>query len=196
MLVYLATKNGGKARELRQILAPYGWELLLLRDYREVDETGTTYAQNAALKARALRAQLDAAGNGEPALADDSGLEIAALGGRPGVRSARYGAPEFSWSDRRQALLGEVARAGIQDRTARFVCALHLVRGDGSEASATGILDGHIAQHERGTGGFGYDPIFELADGRTLAELGASEKNALSHRARAARALASLINDA
>jgi XTP/dITP diphosphohydrolase len=190
MRVYVATKNAGKLHELRQILAEYGWEAVAFPGYADVTEGEESYAQNAALKARALRSALDAAGIADPALGDDSGLEVLALGGRPGVLSARYGGAAASWAERRAHLLAETADAGGgADRRARFVCALHWIDGDGTGLAVSGTLPGLIAQNQRGDGGFSYDAIFEYADGRTFAELSEEEKNAVSHRARAVRAL-------
>ena len=190
MRVYVATKNAGKLHELQQILSEYGWEAVAFPAYADVTEGDVSYAENAALKARALRAALDAAGVTDPALGDDSGLEVVALDGRPGVLSARYGGAGVSWAERRAQLLAETAEAGGgADRRARFVCALHWVDGDGTELGVSGSLPGLIAQNQRGDGGFSYDAIFEYADGRTFAELSEEEKNAVSHRARAVRAL-------
>jgi len=213
--VYIATKNAGKLRELRQILAAYGWEACAFEGYADVVEGETSYAENAALKARALRAALDAAGIADPALGDDSGLEVAALGGRPGVLSARYGGEGATWAERRRALLTETTAAMASDtaagvtsdsaaavtsdagragRAARFVCALHYVPADGPERAVESSFAGFVAHEERGDGGFSYDAIFELEDGRTFAELSESEKNAISHRARAVAALMSALS--
>jgi XTP/dITP diphosphohydrolase len=229
--VYIATKNAGKLRELRQILAAYGWEACAFEGYADVVEGETSYAENAALKARALRGALDAAGIADPALGDDSGLEVAALGGRPGVLSARYGGAGATWADRRRLLLADTAAAVTSApsatvtsapsatvtsdssasvtsdssssltsdayrtaRAARFVCALHWVPADGPETAVESSFAGFVAHEERGDGGFSYDAIFELNDGRTFAELSESEKNAISHRARAVAALMTALS--
>jgi XTP/dITP diphosphohydrolase len=128
-------------------------------------------------------------------LADDSGLEVLALGGRPGVLTAYYGGPGLTWSDRRRALLGELAACGDGvDRRARFVCALHFIDATGRELATTGTVDGEIAHEERGELGFSFDPIFYYPPaGRTFAELTAAEKNRVSHRAAAAAALLSTL---
>ncbi len=189
MTVYVATKNAGKLRELREIFGGSGWDLRPYPGYRDVVEGDVSYAANAALKARALWDQLRAEGLAAAVLGDDSGLEVFALGGRPGVRSARYGGADATWAQRRSALLAEVLAAGA-GRGARFVCALHFIAADGSETDAIAVYDGLLSLAERGTAGFSYDPIFESPeDGRTFAELEESEKNLISHRARAARAL-------
>lgn len=192
--LYVATKNAGKLRELREILGAYGWTAEAFDGYADVVEGTASYAENAALKARALRAALDAAGRREPALGDDSGLEVAALGGRPGVLSARYGGDGATWGERRRLLLAETSAAVAPDggrsaRAARFVCALHYVAADGAETSVLSDFPGFVGREERGDGGFSYDAIFELDDGRTFAELSEAEKNAISHRARAVAAL-------
>lgn len=192
--VYVATKNAGKLRELRDIFAPFGWELVSFAGYADVDESADTYAGNAELKARTLRAQLLAAGIAAPVLGDDSGLEVTALGGRPGVRSARYGGVELKWPARRALLASEVAASRSQDRSASFVCALHFVDADGAEVVVERDVHGLIRVMERGSGGFGYDPLFEYPPlGRTFGELSDAEKHAVSHRGAAARALVAIL---
>jgi XTP/dITP diphosphohydrolase len=188
--VYVATGNAGKLRELRAIFTGSGWDLMQYDGYREVSEDGDTYAANAALKARALHAQLAAGGISEAVIGDDSGLEVAALDGRPGVLSARYFRANASWPERRAGILAEVHESGSQDRSARFVCALHFIDGSGREVAVERDVQGRISEVERGSAGFSYDPIFEYPPaGRTFAELTEEEKNAVSHRARAAHAL-------
>jgi len=190
MRVFVATKNAGKFRELREILAGTPLAVETFAAYADVVEGETSYAENAALKARALRAQLDAAGIGGAVLGDDSGLEVDALDGRPGVLSARYAGAAATWAERRRALLDEVARSGRAGRSARFVCALHLIDAGGAEIAVRADLAGVIASGERGEAGFSYDPVFELPDrGLTFAELSSAEKNRISHRALAAAAL-------
>ncbi len=189
MTVYVATKNPGKRAELRAILAPFGWRVVVFSGYRDVIEGDASYADNAALKARALREQLAQAHGASNVLADDSGLEIAALAGRPGIHSARYGGADATWAQRRASLLAELDARPRRIRAARFVCALHFIAEGGAETTVEAALCGSIALCERGIQGFSYDPIFELADGRTLAEISADEKNRLSHRYRAATAL-------
>ncbi|OFW63180.1 MAG: non-canonical purine NTP pyrophosphatase, partial [Actinobacteria bacterium RBG_16_67_15] len=142
----------------------------------EVPETGETLEDNAVLKARAV-----AAATGLAALADDTGLEVEALGGAPGVNTARYAGPAATYAENRVALLA--ALAGVSDRRARFRTVVALA-WNGVVITAAGSVGGTIALAERGSGGFGYDPIFEV-DGRTLSELGTAAKNTFSHRARA-----------
>jgi XTP/dITP diphosphohydrolase len=195
--VYVATKNPGKMRELREIFAGTSFEVDTFADYADVVEGENSYAENAALKARALRGQLEAAGIVAAVLGDDSGLEVRALGNRPGVLSARYGGPSATWSERRLALIGELAAAGSSDRSARFVCALHFIDADGIETATLETNAGEIAQEERGEAGFSYDPIFFVPErGVTFAELSTEEKNRISHRARAAAALLSALETA
>jgi XTP/dITP diphosphohydrolase len=180
----LCSRNPHKARELERLLPGWTVEPLDRDDYPT--ETGATYYQNAALKARFGREHTDGW-----VLAEDSGLEVAALGGRPGVLSARYapeGAPAVA------KLLGELE--DIEAREARYVSELVLLSTDGQELRGTGMLDGRIAEEARGSEGFGYDPIF-IPEGeeQTVAELGNSWKAEHSHRARAARALLMRLGD-
>lgn len=151
----------------------------------EVDETEDTLAGNAILKARTV-----AAITSLPALADDTGLEVDALGGRPGVHTARYAGPNASYADNVAQLLEEMA--GVQERSARFRTVVALVRPGEPDLLAEGVLEGAIATERRGDGGFGYDPLF-LVDERTLAEFGPEEKASISHRGRALRALGALL---
>jgi len=182
--VVLASGNPGKLRELAALLAPLSVSLIPQAELgiTAVPETGATFLANALLKARhaAASARL-------PALADDSGLEVDALGGRPGVASARYGGPGLTDAERVTRLLAEVETAPA--RGARFRCVLALVAPWGEEAVVEGVVEGVLAARPRGTQGFGYDPIFLVpALGRTFGELPDVEKHRLSHRARAADA--------
>jgi len=186
----LATTNPGKLREYRALLAGLAAEVVTPDDLgldMEVDETGATFEANAALKARAF-----AAAAGLPALADDSGLEVDALGGFPGVVSARWVAGTDA--DRVTALLDRLAGLPAASRSARFRAVVALAMPGGHVESASGAVEGRIATAPRGDGGFGYDPVFLIEDGGyggtvTMAELAAEEKNRLSHRARAVAAL-------
>ncbi len=190
MRVYLATKNAGKRSEFQALFAGTGFELLDFPGYRDVVEGETDYAENAALKARALREQLLDAGIEAAVLADDSGLEIAALDGRPGVITAYYGGADLTWAQRRQFVLAELAGTGDPDRSARFVCYLHFIDEDGVETAVDAGLEGTIAQRDRGEHGFSFDPIFVYpAAQKTFSELTEAEKNAVSHRRRAVSAL-------
>jgi XTP/dITP diphosphohydrolase len=179
----LATGNAHKVAEVQVILGP-GFQLEA-RD-PDVEETGTTFEDNALLKARAV-----AQAAGEIAVADDSGIEIDALDGGPGVRSARW-TDEGDWIPR---VLRELDGVAPEGRGCRYVCAAAVVWPDGREAVVRGTVDGVVPPEPRGTGGFGYDPIMQPSegDGRTFAEMSAAEKHALSHRGRAFRALAELL---
>ena len=181
----LATANPGKVGELTGLLAGLGYEIRSLADHRGIElppEGAESYAANARAKARAA-----AAGTGAVAVGDDSGLEVDALEGRPGVASARYGGPGLTDAERAARLLAELADTGR--RTARFRCALALAAPWGAEALVEGVAEGELAHAPRGDGGFGYDPIFLLpALGRTFAELSPADKDEWSHRGRAARA--------
>jgi non-canonical purine NTP pyrophosphatase (RdgB/HAM1 family) len=165
-------------------------EIASYDDYRDPVEGETSYADNAAAKARALREQLRAAGIDAPVLADDSGLEVAALGGRPGVTTAYYGGTGLTWAQRRAALLGELRRAGAVDRRCRFVCALHFIGSDDREFGTFATVEGEVAAEDRGEAGFSFDPIFVYPPaGKTFAEMTDAEKNRVSHRARAVESL-------
>lgn len=185
--IVIASSNAGKLAELRALLAGCGLRLRGLSEFPEqtLPEEGFDYAANAAAKAGAVAAAL-----GRPALADDSGLEVAGLGGAPGPRSARYGGPGLADADRALHLLRELHGLEGAARRARFVCAVALATPSGRRLGARGECEGRILGAPRGSGGFGYDPIFALeGDARALAELPAEEKNRVSHRARALRAL-------
>lgn len=185
----MASKNAGKLRELRELFAGSRLDLDTYADYADVSEDATSYVGNAMLKARALDRQVREAGIEAAVLADDSGLEVDALGGRPGIFSARY-AGETSWTRRRGALLDEMRDVPETQRSARFVCVMALIAPNGKPHVALGTVEGEITVREIGEGGFGYDPIFFYPRlNRTFAELTPAEKNAVSHRRRAADAL-------
>jgi XTP/dITP diphosphohydrolase len=203
MKVYVATKNAGKLREMEELFGESPFELASFADYEDPLEGDVSYADNAALKARALHAQLQRAGRPSNVLADDSGLEVYALDRRPGVLTAYYGGAALPWTDRRKKLLAELREAlagdatGTQDRRARFVCALHFVDAQGREFATMGTVDGEVAPEERGGLGFSFDPVFLYPPaGRTFAEMTAAEKNRVSHRAIAAAALVAAIGRA
>ncbi len=179
----LATRNPHKLREFARLLAPAGIEVKPLPDGVELPpEDGETFVHNAVQKARAA-----AAATGQAAFGDDSGIEAAALNGAPGVRSARYAGERASDGENLEKLVDEApAGSGL-----RYVCALAYVDpGSGQERLFVGECRGRMASAPRGVGGFGYDPVFELEDGRTMAERSDDEKDSVSHRGRAARALA------
>jgi XTP/dITP diphosphohydrolase len=186
--IVVATRNPHKLEELGEILA--GFELEPLPDSVELPpEDGDTFAANALGKARAAHEQ-----TGRPAIADDSGIAAAALGGAPGVRSARYAGEDASDAENLDLLLAEVGRTG--DRAVAYVCAIAYVDEDGAETLREGRCEGRLAESPRGEGGFGYDPAFipdDLGNGRTMAELSPAEKHSISHRGRAARALMEAI---
>ncbi len=188
----LATHNAHKVGELRAILAPELADLdpaavVGARDVGapEPVEDGVTFAANALLKARAL-----AAATGLPAVADDSGLSVDVLGGAPGIFSARWAGRHGDDAANLDLLLAQLADIAPEHRGARFVCAAALVTPDGTEHVETGTLDGTLATAPRGAHGFGYDPVLvPLGESRTCAELSPAEKNAISHRGKAFRAL-------
>jgi len=184
----VATTNPNKVREIRSILGDVGYDLVGLEQFALIpppDETGRTFAENARLKALAY-----AGATGELVVAEDSGLEIDALDGVPGVESARYGGVDTTYPQK-FALIYEALRARhATGRTARFVCALALAHGREILFEARGVVEGEIASAPRGHGGFGYDPIFFYPPyGRTLAEVSGEEKAVVSHRGKAFSAL-------
>ena len=188
----LASGNAGKLRELRELLQPAGWRVLapaeVDRGAVTVLEGSRSYLENATAKAVAF-----ARASGLPALADDSGLEVDALDGGPGVLSARFGGPAASTDRERCALLlRRLDGLPHARRGARFRAVLVLALPGGATFAREGSVDGHIAEAERGASGFGYDPVFELANGRTMAELG-EEKQRISHRARALSAMMEVL---
>ncbi len=187
MRVVLATGNKDKVAELRPMLAPLTVDAA--PDGFDPEETGVTLLQNAWIKAAALR---DEVGDDALVLADDSGLAVHALGGRPGVFSARYAGPDATYADNCRRLLEEME--GVTDRGAAFVCVLVGLGPNGSMLVSCGTCPGVIAPAMRGAGGFGYDPVFlPQGDDRSMAELTREEKAAISHRGRAARRMASLL---
>ncbi len=188
----LATLNRDKARELQALLGIPGLSLLGLGDFPGAivpQETGATLLENAVIKAEAASRH-----TGLPAIADDTGLEVDVLGGAPGFHAARFAGPGARYADNVRLLLARLEGVAPERRGARFRTVCVAVFPDGSRIHAEGVLEGRITEAPRGDRGFGYDPVFEpAAAGRTLAEMSADEKNAISHRARAARALARTI---
>jgi XTP/dITP diphosphohydrolase len=182
--VIIATKNKGKAKDFEAIFNPYGIEVLTLHDVAQdmdVEETGSTFAENAILKAEALAERLQTF-----VIADDSGLEIDALDGAPGVYSARYAGLDKSDEANIEKVLTELAHVDDNKRTARFCCAIALAGPDMETKTAFGTCEGVIAHDRKGTNGFGYDPIFYVpALGKMMAELQPKEKAAISHRGNA-----------
>ena len=190
----IATSNAGKLRELRSLLARLPLELLSLTDFpkiESVEETGSTFTENASLKASGYARQARVL-----VLADDSGLVVDALGSRPGVHSARYVRHEATYPERIASLLGELASVSDPHRTARFVCAMSVATHTGEVVFATEkSCEGRIAAAPCGTGGFGYDPIF-VPNGfdRTFGELSAEAKNRISHRGLALNAVREFLS--
>ncbi|WP_334110527.1 XTP/dITP diphosphatase [Thermodesulfitimonas autotrophica] len=182
--IVVATTNRGKLREIEEILAPLGLSVTSLAAYPgfpEIEEDGATFEENAIKKA-----QFTAAFTGETALADDSGLEVDYLGGAPGVRSARFAGEPKNDAANNAKLLRLLAGVPWEKRTARFRCVIAVATPDGAVATAEGTCEGFILTEPRGTGGFGYDPLFYFPEyGKTFAELPPEVKNQVSHRGRA-----------
>ena len=195
MKVVLASHNPHKLVEIREILQPLGIDVVLESELGvavEVEETGTTFAENAYLKAKAV---MEA--TGLPALADDSGIAVKALGGAPGIYSARYGGdPTLDDWGRLQLLLQNTAQVPDGQRQAKFVAAIALVYPDGRQIAVQGEVHGELLRQPVGEGGFGYDPIFYYPPaGKSFAQLTAEEKNQVSHRARALRSLVEKLSE-
>lgn len=189
-LFFFASTNEGKRAEFAALLDARGLELGAPITYPEVEESAPDYLGNAALKASACYAEVVRLGTRATVFADDSGLEVDALDGAPGIRSARYGGSDLSWAQRRARLLAALAGVPEPGRSARFHCALFAIDGAGRIFRGFGETRGRIAPAECGDGGFGYDPIFiPERESRTFAEMSAAEKASCSHRARALEAL-------
>lgn len=192
MKVIFATGNENKLREIRQITADMDIEIVSMKDagcYADVEETGTTFEENAYLKASAIAKKC-----GLPTLADDSGLEIDYLGKEPGIYSSRYMGEDTPYSVKNAELLRRMEGVPDEERTARFVCAICLVRPDGSSETVCATMEGIVAHESAGSNGFGYDPIFFLPDrGCTSAQLSPEEKNLISHRGKALRLMRDIL---
>lgn len=186
MRLLLATNNTNKKREITEILGPLGFEIVIPKDLGisfDPEETGTTFEENAMIKAQC---GFDLTGIGT--IADDSGLCVNALGGRPGIYSARYGGEDMSYPEKIALLQGEIGESS--DRSASFECAIACVLSSEVKFTVTGRCRGQIAHESAGSGGFGYDPIFYIPSlGKTFSELSDEEKNAISHRGAALAAL-------
>ncbi len=189
--IVVATRNSGKIREFYSLLYPIFSRIIYLDELGcsvEIVEDGNSFSENALKKARIVAEVAK-----KPTIADDSGLEVFALNGRPGIFSARYAGENAGDRENIEKLLRELK--GITDRRARFVCSLALVFPDGEEVVAEGVCEGTILDKPRGDRGFGYDPVFLLPEvDKTMAELSLEEKNLFSHRARAFRALIMYLN--
>jgi len=187
MRVIIASSNKGKIREYSQLLLPLGYEVISAKDAGvdiDVEETGSTFAENSALKARAIYALCH-----ECVLADDSGLCVDALDGAPGIYSARFGGLDTDEA-RCELLLEKLKGIPDEKRTAHFVCTIHFIYADGREVAVEGRVNGMIAHSPSGDNGFGYDPVF-LYNGISFADVGSDVKNEVSHRANALKALLS-----
>lgn len=186
--VVIASKNEHKIAEILHVLEDTGLDFELVEDvdWPDVDETEPTLEGNALLKAREVRAH-----TGYAVIADDTGLEVDALGGAPGVISARYAGENAAYDDNVTKLLEEME--GVEDRTARFRTVMALIDENGVEVTVEGVMEGEITHDRRGSNGFGYDPVFLVGD-RTFAEMATLEKNEISHRAKALRALAVVVS--
>lgn len=184
MEIIIATGNAGKVREFKRMLEPLGYQAFSQKEkgiILDVEETGTTFAENAVLKAKAVWEKVKL-----PVIADDSGLCVDALDGRPGIYSARYAGEGATDADRVKKLLTELE--GKENRTGRFVCAIAYIDGAGEPHVFEGVCEGTMAESPRGEDGFGYDPIFLVGE-KTFAEMTAKEKDAVSHRGKANRLL-------
>ncbi|SNU04514.1 XTP/dITP diphosphohydrolase [Lachnospiraceae bacterium] len=188
-----ATGNMNKLREIKEILAGMDYEILTMKEAGvdiEIIEDGKTFEENALIKARAV-----CKASGELSLADDSGLEIDYLGGEPGIYSARYMGEDTSYDIKNNNLIDRLEGVPDEKRTARFVCAMAAVFPDGTEKTFVRTMEGRIGYKIAGENGFGYDPIFMLPEyGKTSAEISPEEKNAISHRGKALRALAEYLS--
>ena len=182
--IVFATGNKGKVKEIQMILADLGVEVTTMKEegiFVDVEENGTTYEENAMIKAREVAKYTDAI-----VMADDSGLEIDYLNKEPGIYSARYMGEDTSYRIKNGNLIERLTGVEDEKRTARFVCAIAAVLPDGRELTTRGVIEGRIGYEERGENGFGYDPIFYVPEfGKTTAELTEEEKNMVSHRGRA-----------
>ncbi len=190
----VATRNRGKLAEIRSILADLPYSILEMGEvefYNEVEETGDTFLENSLIKAKTI-ARL----TGYFTIADDSGLEVAFLGGKPGVHSARYAGPQSTDEENYEKLLRELTGVPREKRRAAFRCVMVLAAPSGRWVASVGSCHGEIASQPRGNYGFGYDPVFFVPDfNRTMAEIPPEEKNRISHRARALAKMKTLIDD-
>jgi XTP/dITP diphosphohydrolase len=193
--IIFATGNEGKMREIREILADFNLPVLSMKEagaMPKIVEDGSTFKENALIKARAVWNC-----TGDIVLADDSGLVIDYLNGEPGIYSARYMGEDTSYEEKNKNLISRMEGAGEGERSARFVCAIAAILPDGKVLSTEGTMEGLIAEAPAGQGGFGYDPILYLPEyGKTSAELTMEEKNCISHRGKALRAMKEALEEA
>ncbi len=190
--IVFATTNTGKIKEIKEILADFDVEVFSMEEMNintDVEENGTTFEENSLIKARAISKL-----TGLPALADDSGLEVDYLNGEPGIYSARYLGRDTDYDYKNNYIIDKLKDAKDNERSARFVCVISLVLPDGREFIKKGVMEGRIGYEIKGENGFGYDPIFYLPEyGKTSAEISGEEKNKISHRGKALRAMKELI---
>lgn len=203
MRIVFATGNKDKMREIRQILGGLDAEILSMKEAGvdvDVEENGSTFSENARIKADAIfnilkEKEPEEAGN-TVVLADDSGLEVDYLGGEPGIYSARYLGKDTPYSEKNQIIIDRLANAKDEERSARFVCAIAACLPGGKSLNTVGKMEGRIGYEIAGSNGFGYDPIFFLPEyGKTSAELSGDEKNAISHRGKALREMEKLLSE-
>ncbi len=182
--IVFATGNAGKIKEIQEIMGDLGLEVVTMKDAGidlEIEENGSTYEENALIKARAVAIYTDAI-----VMADDSGLEVDYLNGEPGIYSARYLGEDTSYKIKNATIIERLDGVPDEDRTARFVCAIATVLPSGEEFTSRGVIEGRIGYEEAGTNGFGYDPIFFIPEfQKTTAQLDSQEKNKVSHRGKA-----------
>ena len=189
----IATNNGGKLKEFKKLLEPFGFEAISMREAGftdEIIEDGDTFEENAHIKARAV---FEA--TGLPTIADDSGLEIDFLNGAPGIYSARYAGENATDKERCDKVLEEMCGVDRSLRDARFVCSIYFIYAEDDEYSVSGTVNGYIGEEPLGENGFGYDPIFMLNDDESMATIGEDEKNKISHRARAFEKLSDILKE-
>ena len=190
----IATNNAGKVKEFERILTPLGIAAVTAKskgaDLGDVEETGTTFAENAKIKAKAAFEK-----TGMPSIADDSGLSVDALGGEPGVYSARYAGENATDAEKIAKLLKNMENVPEKDRTAQFHCAICCIIDEKTIIEVEETCSGIIANEPKGNAGFGYDPVFLAEDGRSFGELSADEKDAVSHRGKALRSLYAALRD-
>lgn len=188
--IIFATGNAGKIREIKEIMGDMNIPIISMKEagiVTDIEENGTTYEENATIKAKAVAALAE---EGNLVMADDSGLEIDYLNKEPGIYSARYLGEDTSYRIKNQNLIDRLSGVPDEKRGARFVCAIAAVLPDGKVLTTRGVIEGRIGYEEAGQGGFGYDPIFYVPElGKTTAELTEEEKNDVSHRGRALRAM-------
>lgn len=191
--IIFATGNEGKMKEVRVILADLGYEILSLKDIgydKEIIEDGKTFEENALIKAKTISKEVN-----EIVLADDSGLEVDYMDKQPGIYSARFLGEDTSYHIKNQYIIDQLKNAKLEERTARFVCAIACVFPDGKTLTTRGVIEGYIGFEERGENGFGYDPIFMIPEFNcSTAELDLEQKNRISHRGKALESMKKLIS--